>query len=203
MNIKTLFPGLAAIFLAVAFPAYWVPEFAVGVDNIESSMWKNVSTLNLHDLLFVTISLMAAYICYALMQKLHDELNYKKIDPLLWILIGTNILFTATIIVDITASALGMEWAIQNKDMLVGTATAVSLGCTIVFGVTDIIIGVMLLRSGDSTPTILKIFGAVTLLQGICEFIFVFVFAVVFIYPVSLILLAIFFIRTPETIEVV
>ena len=203
MNTRYLIPGLSALLLAVVFPAYWIPEFAVSYDSFEAHFWNNVATLNYHDSIFVVIGLLAAYICYALMGKLHDELNYKTLDPLLWILIAVNLLFTGTIGIDITAAIAGDELAAASKDALMSTALVISLGCTIVFGVLDIIIGIILVRSGESTPTILKLFGAVTIIQGLCELVFFFVFAVVFIYPVALILLAIYFLRTPETIEVV
>ncbi len=200
---KSLYTAALAFVLAFAFPIYWVNEFFISMDDIEESIWSNISTLNLNDAFFVFVSAAPALICYLFMQKLHNDLNYKKLDILLWILIGVNLWLASTVSFDIATQLLSADTAYENRGYLVGHAMGVTAATLVIAGIVDIIIGVILLRGGELIPSILKVFGAITLVQGVFELTLVFSFVTLVVYPLALIVLGVYFLQEPESIEVV
>lgn len=82
-------------------------------------------------------------------------------------------------------------------------ATGVTFACLIAFGVIDIVIGVILLTKGNELPSTLKVLAVISIIQGILELSVILFFLVIITFPIYMIILAIYFLRKPETLEVV
>ncbi|NRA85680.1 MAG: hypothetical protein HRU22_18455, partial [Gammaproteobacteria bacterium] len=144
------------------------------------------------------MGLLSIYIYYSFKRILHDQLNFKSIDVLLWIMIGVSVVFFGGLfLLDV------LPTSVASNDLLVSMSYAISIGSMIIFGLGDIIIGIILLRHYDKLPSLLKAIAIVSLIQGIFEISIIFNFVVIFSLPVYLIILAVYFLREPEMIEVV
>ena len=73
----------------------------------------------------------------------------------------------------------------------------------IVFGIIDILIGVILLAGRDELPEQFKTFAVVNLIMGVFEVTFFMSPIVLVLLPVVTILIALIFFRKPEMLEIV
>jgi len=129
---------------------------------------------------------------------LHDQLNFKSIDILLWIMIGISVVFFGSLfLLDV------LPVNADSNELMVSIGYAISLGCMILFGLVDIMIAIILLRHFGELPNLLKAIAILSLVQGIFELSIILNFFVLFSFPVYLIILAIYFLRKPQMIEVV
>ena len=93
-NKDYLLPGVAAIFVAVISPIYWIGmsspmgDFALGQDML---------SLGFPDILFASILLLTIYIYLNLKNILNEQLNFNHIDLLVWIYAAINILWMSTL----------------------------------------------------------------------------------------------------------
>ncbi len=202
-NTDYLWPAVAAATLAILFPIYWIGHFSLHHDQIVEAVWADIQQLNASDALFVLIGVLTIYVYFSLMRILNDHFNYRSLNVVLWIMITVNAGFMSTLLVDIAASMMSAETLIASKDTLLTAALAVSTSAMVLFGVLDILLGVVLLRSSLALPAVLKVFAAITLIQGLFELTVVLSFMVLLIFPLALIVLATYFLREPDAVELV
>ncbi len=199
INTDYMRPGLAAITLAILFPAYWL--HAVTVGDFSPSVFDNdiILRLTAADWLFLLIGVLLVYIYFSFKRILVDHHNFHGIDLLVTLFVCISIIFYGGFfLIDVLAVVLG-EGA---QSILVAIGSILLIGGGIIYGVIDILIGVMLLRDSDQRPGLLKIFALATLIMGLFEVMFLSVMSI-FIYPVAMIILAVYFLRKPEILEVV
>ena len=197
-NNNYLLPGITAILLSVLFPIYWIQEITLGAFNDNESYFSNIGQLNFSSWVFLSIGLLSIYIYYCFRRILHDQLNFKIIDILLWLMIGISVVFfLGLFLLDVWPAS------IDSNGLLMSMGLTISIGSMIIFGLVDITIGIILLRHFDMLPSLLKALAIVSLIQGILELSIIFNFAVIFSFPVYLIILAVYFLRKPEMIEVI
>lgn len=194
-NNDYLLPGLAAIFLAILMPFYWIYELgSVGFD-IESAYAS--SEFGISNFIFLFTGIISVYIYYSFKRILHDHHNYYQADVLLNIMIGLNIVFHVLVFT--------LDFSISGS--LSETALSLTLwlwiGGLIVFGIVDILIAVFLLRASKDLPGLITGFAIMNLIMGIFELSIVFSFAVIFLFPIVALILAVFFLRKPEQVEFV
>ena len=79
----------------------------------------------------------------------------------------------------------------------------VLVGSVVLGGVSEILIGCLLLRDSNTMPPLVRIFAIITLIMGVFDLALIFSFISLFIFPVSMLVLAIYFMSKPEMIEVV
>lgn len=183
-----LYPGIAAIALAVLFPAYWLLElditFSTGVRRMEFGAL---------DFLFLVMNLLAVYVLLGLRKNLNEQSGYRGVDTLLLFIVGASLLYTAVMFSASLIPAL-------NSDALVIGSTALAL---VLFGILDILLAVFLLRDSQQLPNLIKVFAVVNLIHGICSVSILMSWAVILVYPVTVVILAIHFLRRPDEVEFV
>jgi hypothetical protein len=202
-NTDYLLPSVAAASVAILFPLYWLGMFPLGGREIVALVWQDIEQISSSDAVFLLLGVLTVYVYYSLMRILNDRLNYQSLNIVLWIMIAVNALFTGTIVLDLIASTLSADALLVNRDALVGTAMAVGGGSMVLFGVLDILIGIVLLRASVPVPSVLKIFAVITLIQGCFEITLFFSFMTLIIFPLGMVVLAVYFISKPDSIEVV
>lgn len=198
-----LWPGIAAALLAFLFPVYWLSEFLSGIDGLSQSVSYNIQTLNFSDAIFVVSAVLTIYVYLSLKRILNDQLNFKKVDILIYLMIAVNIIFLATIFFDIWTAVVSEQRFRSAESTLVISAIVIGVGSLIVAGVLDILLAVILLRGKTDLPLIWRVFAVLTLVQGIFELSVIFHFVVVIVFPASLLVLATAFLRKPESVELV
>ncbi|WP_189398590.1 hypothetical protein [Arenicella chitinivorans] len=198
-----LWPGIAAALLAFLFPVYWLSEFLSGIDGLSQSVSHNIQTLSLSDAIFVVLALLTIYVYLSLRRILNDQLNFKKVDILIYLMIAVNIIFLSTIFFDIWTSIASDHSFRVVEPTLVTLAIAIGVGSLIVAGILDILLAIILLRSSTELPLIWRVFAVLTLVQGVFELSVIFHFVVIIVFPASLMVLAAAFLRKPESVELV
>mgnify|MGYP006101209861 CR=1 FL=1 len=199
-NKDYLLPGVAAIFVAVISPIYWIGmsspmgDFALGQDML---------SLGFPDILFASILLLTIYIYLNLKNILNEQLNFNHIDLLVLIMVAINILWMSTLFLDIASTVLPDNIVTQNKDAFLKINLSVSIGAIVILGIIDLLIGILLLAKSTELPTLLKIFAIMSVIQGVIGMTVFLSVTLIFIFPITMIILAMFFLRKPESIEIV
>ena len=199
-NKDYLLPGVAAIFVAVISPIYWIGmsspmgDFALGQDML---------SLGFPDILFASILLLTIYIYLNLKNILNEQLNFNHIDFLVLIMVAINILWMSTLFLDVAITVLPENIVTQNKDTFLNIGLSMSIGAIVILGIIDLLIGILLLTKSTELPTLLKIFAIMSVIQGVLGITVVFAATLIFIFPITLIILAMFFLRKPESLEIV
>jgi hypothetical protein len=199
-NKDYLLPGVATIFVAVISPIYWlgmsspIGDFALGQDML---------SLGFSDTLFASILLLTIYIYLNLKNILNEQLNFNHIDLLVWIYAAINILWMSTLVLDVAITVLPENIVTQNKDTFLNIGLSMSIGAIVILGIIDLLIGILLLAKSTELPTLLKIFAIMSVIQGVIGITVVFAAMLIFIFPITMIILAMFFLRKPESIEIV
>lgn len=200
-NKDYLLPGIAAILLAVLNPIYWLGMSQwVGDSYI---LGQDMMSLGFSDILFASILLLSIYIYLNLKNILNEQLNFNHIDLLVWIYAAINILWMSTLLLDVAITVLPENIVTQNKDTFLNIGLSMSIGAIVILGIIDLLIGILLLAKSTELPTLLKIFAIMSVIQGVIGITVVFAATLIFIFPITMIILAMFFLRKPESIEIV
>jgi len=200
-NRDYLLPGVAAIFVAVISPIYWLGMAAsVGDSDI---LWQDMMSLGFSDILFASILLLTIYIYLNLKNILNEQLNFNHIDLLVWIYAAINILWVSTLFLDVASAVLPENIVSQNKDTFLNIGLSVSIGAIVILGIIDLLIGILLLAKSTELPTLLKIFAIMSVIQGVIGMTVFLSVTLIFIFPITMIILAMFFLRKPESLELV
>ena len=119
------------------------------------------------------------------------------------LIIGVHVIFIATLGVDITAAMMPEQQALHYEETFTRISMITTVGILVSLSLLDILIGAVLLRNLESLPTLLQIFALVTVIQGALAISVIFSFIAILSFPISLIILSVYFLRKPESIEVV
>lgn len=200
-NNDYLLPGVCAILLAIISPVYWLGMS----QSVESSyvLGQDVMSLGFSDILFACILLLTIYIYLNLKNILNEQLNFHHIDMLIWIYIIVSILWMSTLTLDIASIVLAENFVTQNESSFSNIALLTSVGAIIILGIIDLLIGILLLAKSTELPALLKVFAIMSVIQGVIGITVVFAVTLIFILPITLIILAMFFLRKPESLEIV
>jgi len=200
-NRDYLLPGVAAIFVAVISPIYWLGMAAsVGDSDV---LWQDMMSLGFSDILFASILLLTIYSYLNLKNILNEQLNFNHIDLLVWIYAAINILWVSTLFLDVASAVLPENIVSQNEGTFLNIGLSIGVGAIVMLGIIDLLIGILLLAKSTELPTLLKIFAIMSVIQGVLGITVVFAATLIFIFPITMIILAMFFLRKPESLELV
>ena len=200
-NRDYLLPGVAAIFVAVISPIYWL-GMSPSVGNYDI-LWQDMKSLGFYDILFASILLLTIYIYLNLKNILNEQLNFNHIDLLVLIMVAINILWMSTLFLDIASAVLPENIVTQNEGTFLNIGLSMGIGAIVILGIIDLLIGILLLAKSTELPTLLKIFAIMSVIQGVLGITVVFAATLIFIFPITMIILAMFFLRKPESLELV
>ena len=201
---RHLFPALAAIALAVLFPLYWFDRFVQMNKSHGVEFYNDVVGLSFADAVFLLIGLLMVYVYFSLKKFLNDRFGFSEANiPLTLLMISAAVYVFGSLAVDAAMQFAGhrlhLPW---HKVVLEANVTALMVS-TIIFGVLDIVLGIMLFMKARTVSSVLTIFAILTVIQGLLELTVFLSPAVFVVYPVALIFLAIMFLRRPEVLEIV
>ena len=198
MKRDYLLPGIVAISLAIIFPVYWVLMFNYRLEG--DANWAGLIEykFDIYSWLLLLIGATSIYLYASFKKILHDQLNFKAIDVLLTLMIiNSAIFFTAVFVADVLSYyELAHGWTTVGVHIF-------SVICMVIFGILDIVIGIVLLANNKQIPTYLTILAAISILLGLFEISVIFSIASIILFPIYLLFLATMFLHKPETVEVV
>lgn len=203
MKNEYLIPGILAVILAALFPIYWINEALLTSWESWDSMQNIITPFGISDVIFLVIAAISIVVYWNFKKILNDQLNFKSLDILLLIMIALCILFFGTLSIVALIGSFGSPELIANDSRLASLSMGVVATCMILFGIVDILIGAVLLKHRKTLPSILLVLAIVSIIQGLFEITLVFSFGTLLTFPMYLIILAVHFLKTPESIEVV
>jgi hypothetical protein len=202
MNHRDALPGYAAIALALLFPAYWVPALAVGDMSFAEAHRADAMRLGAMDLLFVLIGAMEIYI-YLSLRRIFLDLMHGSLAATLLLLMAIVVgVFHATVLFDV-ALAFGPTLSEPLQEGLVTASAVVAIAGLFVYCVLGLVLSAALLVRGAELPGLLKVFAALLIVACLLQLTVVFGLINVVLFPVILLVLAVFFLRGGHQVEVV
>lgn len=196
-------PGIAALLLAVVFPIYWLYAFDVGVENFIEVYRADLLSLSLSDLAFVLIGALEVYIYLCLRHSFNQRLATNTAGILLLLMAILVAIFHATVLVDVVLTFNGSGISEQTINTVCELTIVVALGVLFAYAVVGFILSIVLLLNRTGAPSVLKYFSAVLLVCCILQLSVILSPINTFVFPVALLLLAVYFLKPPQMLEVV
>lgn len=197
-------PGIAAIAIAILYPLYWLLEITVGTIDLSMDRYMEELGWNYLDWMFLALGCLIIYLAFSLRRILLERHNFDGIDIPIFIIIAASIMFYFGLaLTEIVLIFFGDELSFDLQEILatIGVLTFFAYG--ILAGVAEVLMGALLMRRSDELPEILRTFGLVTLILGICDLTIILGFATLVLYPLSLFILAVYFLQKPRELELV
>tara|TARA_R110001606_G_scaffold398832_2_gene579123 strand:- start:402 stop:1016 length:615 start_codon:yes stop_codon:yes gene_type:complete len=202
-NNRFLFPAIAAMVLALLFPIYWYTQFGNMTSGGEALI-RDLSGLNPSDLVFLLIGILNVYIYLSLKKFLNERHEFNAADiPLVLLIVTVSIFVFGSLLLDSFMYFFGTRLNFPSHEGLVDGNIAALIISTIVFGGLNIALGFILFTRSREFLGTLKAFAVVLMIEGFFEVTVIFSVISIVIFPLTLIILAILFLREPEVLEVV
>jgi hypothetical protein len=119
------------------------------------------------------------------------------------LIVCSAIYFFALAALDLVMDVFGDGLGLSVHKFVINANITIGVGGLLVFGVADILMGVLLLKNSDNDSSILKTLAIVAIIQGIIEITIIFSPALIAIWPLMLVVLAILFMHKPDQLEVI
>lgn len=196
-------PALVAILLGILYPLYWVLELSgdQGFPPEDFSAYLVWSSL---DWLFLFLGGLNVYLYLSFRRILSEQLNYSGIDiPILIMVAVCVVFFFGLSFLQIVFPLAVGDSVVDYEEIALTIGVVVLVGSVVLGGVSEILIGCLLLRDSSTMPPLVRIFAIITLIMGVFDLTLIFSFISLFIFPVSMLVLAMYFMSKPEMIEVV
>jgi len=194
--------AVTAILLAILFPMYWLAG-AFEETHFIQQYRNDVLTLSASDLLFVVIGLLEVCLYLSLRRAFADRIEFDTARTALLLMAMTVGVFHATVLFDVYYSLFATEWVLDNIDKFLLITAFVGLAILFMYAVFAIVLGVSLLRRGNDVATLLKVFAVMLIVIALLQASVIFSVLNVFLFPVAVLLLAVYFLRSPEVVDLV
>jgi hypothetical protein len=198
-----MWAGFAAITAMILFPCYFIYAAAVW-DNPSDEFARAQMALTFIDWIFLALGVLLIYVYYSLKRILNDHHNFHGIDVLIYMTMIMFALFHGGMfLMDTAATLLWDRLDSSGLDTMVTVTSALFAGAVLIFGILDILMGIILWRNRRKLSGLVFGFGLVCLLMAPFELSVIFSFVTLITFPVALAMLSILFLRKPTEIEVV
>jgi len=202
-NNNYLLPGIAAIVLALLFPLYWISFIGAGIDDIELALREDLSGLDWSDLFMLVIGALEIYIYLNLIESLKNHLNSIASRTLLFVMLGAIVLFHLTLLIDLFMSITGSESILSSESKIVDFAIIMSIASIVIHTIAGLALSILLILKGKELNRLLLIFSIIFLIVNILQMTGSLIAANLVMFPVSLVVLAVYFVTEPDNLEVV
>jgi hypothetical protein len=196
-------PGIAAILLAVLFPIYWLSVFSGSYDDFEQAFRSDLTTLGWSDALFILIGALEIYIYLSLRKILADQLETTVVNLLLFIMMGMVALFHSLVLVDIYLASQYLTINTDTVDQFVSFSLLIAFTTMIIYSVVGLVFSILLLSKGLANSIFLKVFSALLIATCIMQMTLILAVVNVVLFPITLLVLAVYFFKEPQMAEVV
>ena len=205
MNGNYVKPGIAAIALALLFPLYWSIVLVVGADgqDFQQALREDMLTLTWIDGLFLLIGILEIYIYMSLVRAFNDQLNSNAARILLYIIIGSIFFFHASIFADLFLVFFQDSTSSETIDGIVGTSVFTAIAALVVYVIAGLGLSVVILTKNSVNAPLIKYFAVMLLIICLLQATILFAIVNLLMFPVALIILAVYFLKDPDTLEVI
>lgn len=187
--------AIAACLVAVGLPLFWMLDIALsGLGD-----WRSIATqrFNIGDFIFLALGGLMIFAYLGLRDWLRERLNYRNLDKPLLILVGLTAVFHSVFFLLALASLLLPADAMA---LLVITAF---VGFSILFGVVDVAIAILLVRDRHQLPGLLMLYAVISGLLGLLELTVILSVGALVLIPLQMAVLALTLVYRPDVLEVI
>jgi hypothetical protein len=202
-NHEYLWPGIAALLLALCFPVYWLSIFHLSSENFMEVYKADLLKLSWSDLAFVLIGALEVYVYLSLRRSFAERLQSGSAAVLLLVMTVLVVAFHATVVVDLIIVFSGGVIPDAQLSMIAETTVAVALGILFAYAVVALVLAIVLLLKRTAASGLLKCFAVVLLICCVLQFSILLSPGTIFLFPVALLLLAFYFLKEPQELELV
>lgn len=202
-NHEYLWPGIAALLLALCFPVYWLSIFHLSSENFMEVYKADLLKLSWSDLAFVLIGALEVYVYLSLRRSFAERLQSESAAVLLLVMTLLVVAFHATVVVNLVIVFSGGVMPDAQLSMIAETTVAVALGILFAYAVVAFVLAVVLLLKRTAASGLLKCFAVVLLVCCVLQFSIFLSPGTIFLFPVALLLLAFYFLKEPQELELV
>ncbi|WP_233080220.1 hypothetical protein [Rheinheimera soli] len=202
-NHEYLWPGIAALLLALCFPVYWLSIFHLSSENFMEVYKADLLKLSWSDLAFVLIGALEVYVYLSLRRSFAERLQSGSAAVLLLVMTLLVVAFHATVVVDLVIVFSGGVMPDAQLSMIAETTVAVALGILFAYAVVAFVLAIVLLLKRTAASGLLKCFAVVLLVCCVLQFSVFLSPGTIFLFPVALLLLAFYFLKEPQELELV
>ena len=205
MNNNHVMPGVAAIVLALLFPLYWLSVLVLGVADMDfaDALRNDMLTLSWMDALFLVIGLLEIYIYISLSNAFKERLHSNAARILLYVIIGSVVIFHGFVLADVYLAFNQESMSGTTVDSVLSVSIYSSVAALVVYTVAGIALSIVLLMKSELNAPLIKYFAVLLLIMCILQATIIFALVNILLFPVALIILALFFFKDPEMLEVV
>jgi len=195
--------GVAAISLAILFPIYWGSLIGTSGSDIMTALRSDMSSLGWMDALFLIIGAIEIYIYLSLINIFSGQLNTLAKRMSLYIMLATIALIHATVLVDVYLAINGSSFTETMINRVIETSLYFSLGAVMVYTLAGIVLSIFLLTNSQKTNGLLKGFALTLLIVCILQLTVFLAFVNIILFPLALVILSVYFLKEPDSVEVV
>jgi len=191
--------GWISIILAVLFPLAFILE---GIQDAFMEIKKfNISVgIGPADILFLLYAVLSIYVLIKLKNYLYENYSFNGLNTMINIAILWHmVFFGGSFILELLFSTIWV-WHGLGLPLLLLVFYITGIA---VFGIIDLVIGIMLLYHRNRFNNLIKLFGILCLIVGFCEGTVVLSFLTFLFVPASFIVLAIIFFSRIDEVEFV
>ncbi len=205
MKSSYMKPGVAAIILALLFPIYWgyILVFGPEMNDLTSALKNEFTSLDWLDVIFVVIGGLEVYVLLGLIRALKDCLNTNLARVSIYIMIASVVLFHGTIFADIYLTLFKNSLDDGAITSVIEVSLYFAISGLIIYLVAGFILSVVLLANSREIAKELKYFSILFLIICILGATVLLSAFNLLLFPVALVILAVYFLRDPESLEVV
>ncbi|MEE4173629.1 MAG: hypothetical protein V2I57_05200 [Xanthomonadales bacterium] len=188
-------PALAACLVAAGYPLLMIVDAArISLSGWDSLTWSGPG---FSDFVFLALGGLSIVAYLGFRSWLRERLNYDRLDLPLLVLAGLLGLFHGTLFL---LSLLG--WVASDEAVGV-LAVAAWVGFTVLFGIVDLVIAILLIRDHKQLPGLLMPLAIVTGLLGLLELSVILALGTLVLVPLVMVLMALCLVYRPDYLEVV
>ncbi|UCC43357.1 MAG: hypothetical protein JSU65_09435 [Candidatus Zixiibacteriota bacterium] len=185
----------AACVYPLAFVAMGMQEWAFDEGLTDQRLGLGPS-----DLLFLLFAALSIYAFWSLKRLMYERYSFRKIGTIIWVSIFWHLVyFGGSFLVELLYAAVGLS----DDSVAILLLTGLWASGIVVFGIIDIIIGLVLLSRAKQFHTAVKVFGWLSLVIGVFEATLLLAIVAFFLIPLSYVALAVVFLSRPDTVEYV
>ena len=162
--------GIAAIALAVLFPLYWVYIISTGTFDSGVNYYQTTLEFGFDDVWLILLGALSIFVYWSLKKVLDNHLGYGAIGvPIIIAIVACGVYTFGLAGLDAFMSIFSNQVGLSTHKFVFGAQYLIGVVFMIVFGVADILIGVLILKNADHDSAVLKVLAIAMIIQGILE----------------------------------
>jgi hypothetical protein len=149
----------------------------------------------------VLIGALEVYLLLSLAKVFADIIDSKAIRILLLIMAASSFVFHFLVVVDLVLATSQISGS--SADTIVNISLGIALAVDTLFVLAGLVLAILLLANKSENSNLIRAFAIILLLICLFDLTFFLSLLNLALYPVALIVLAVYFLKEPQTVEVV